>query len=919
MKFNIFAFFISLLLLSLPHLATAQKSKKSSVSPIVTPLSQPHTPTAALQGRHIALWNSHGQYYNQIEGKWRWQRAVLMGTVEDLHTTDYVLSYLVPMLENAGANVFLPRERDINRIELIIDNDGSTPPFASYSETGNWERGKGKGFAHLHDSYTDGMNPFEDGSYRFTKSSTKQATASVTWSIPIEQSGEYAVYIAYRSVKSSTTDARYTVYHAGGESQFAVNQSMGGSTWIYLGTFYFTPESDNRVVLDNLSAQKGSIITADAVKVGGGMGNVARMPCLHPRKATKEALNNQKKEARQKKKKRRKKKTQQPKKATHITVAETSGMPRYTEAARYWMQWAGVPDTIYSDTGGDNDYYDDLRGRGYWVNYLCGGSKVLPDSVGLNIPLDLALAFHSDAGNEAGDSIVGTMSIYYTGKKKRERRYANGASRTKSQKLSDAILGKIKQEIQGAIYPRWTIRPDRNKRYAEARIGEVPTLLLETMSHQNFTDMRYGLDPRFKFIYSRAVYKGILQYLSQQNKTDYVVQPLPVNHMALHWKGIDQIELTWQAVTDTLEATAKPTHYIVYTREGDQGWDNGTLTESPRYSQAITPDTHYSFYVTAVNRGGESFPSEILSACKVSGAAETVMIVNAFDRISAPRACDDTTRTFSGFRYDIDGGVPYRHTVAYTGEQQEFNRLIEWVSDDNPGFGASKSDFAGKVIAGNTFNYPLLHGRSIVKMGHSYLSASDEAVTAHSIDLQNYPYVDIILGKERATPLGNDSTHYDFQGFTPQMIDIITQYCHTGGRLLVSGAYVGQDLFDGVMASDSGKQFATDVLHFRWEKARTAHDQASVHSIGSIYKHPAYLWESRPNEDCYAVEQTDVLQPTGAAVTFMQYSDYSGAAIAFNNNIYRCCTLGFPIEAIKTASQRDEIMEIIFQFLNHKH
>ena len=34
-------------------------------------------------------------------------------------------------------------------------------------------------------------------------------------------------------------------------------------------------------------------------------------------------------------------------------------------------------------------------------------------------------------------------------------------------------------------------------------------MLLELLSHQNFADMRYGSDPRFKFLVSRAIYKGI--------------------------------------------------------------------------------------------------------------------------------------------------------------------------------------------------------------------------------------------------------------------------------------------------------------------------------------------------------------------------------------------------------------------------
>ncbi len=58
--------------------------------------------------------------------RWEWQRARLFGTVEDISVMGYVLPYLTRMLENAGANVFLPRERDMQTNEVIVDNDMST-------------------------------------------------------------------------------------------------------------------------------------------------------------------------------------------------------------------------------------------------------------------------------------------------------------------------------------------------------------------------------------------------------------------------------------------------------------------------------------------------------------------------------------------------------------------------------------------------------------------------------------------------------------------------------------------------------------------------------------------------------------------------------------------------------------------------
>ena len=74
----------------------------------LTHLSNPWKPSQGLLGRNIALWNSHGLYYDKNNDKIRWQRPSLFGTVEDMLSTQIVLNYLLPMLRNAGAEVYMP-------------------------------------------------------------------------------------------------------------------------------------------------------------------------------------------------------------------------------------------------------------------------------------------------------------------------------------------------------------------------------------------------------------------------------------------------------------------------------------------------------------------------------------------------------------------------------------------------------------------------------------------------------------------------------------------------------------------------------------------------------------------------------------------------------------------------------------------
>ena len=69
-------------------------------------------------------------------------------------------------------------------------------------------------------------------------------------------------------------------------------------------------------------------------------------------------------------------------------------------------------------------------------------------------------------------------------------------------------------------YGRWTARELRDRNYSESRNPEVPSAILETLSHQNFTDMCYGLDPNFRFQLARSVYKTLLRYVSRNHGDD---------------------------------------------------------------------------------------------------------------------------------------------------------------------------------------------------------------------------------------------------------------------------------------------------------------------------------------------------------------------------------------------------------------
>lgn len=874
--------------------------------PLVSNLSRPYTSEKGLQNHHLAIWQSHGWYYEQKLTRWEWQRARIFQTVEDLYTQSYVLPYLVPMLENAGANVLLPRERDTQRHEIIVDNDKSTAnsSYAEKSGKESWIAGTNSGFANTKSFYLDGENPFKLGTYRQVKTVSKGEISQCEWVPDIPEKGKYAVYISYQTLPNSTDEARYSVYHLGGKTEFSINQKMGGGTWIFLGFFAFDKgKNDNcKIVLTNESNKQGRILTADAVKIGGGMGNIARLP--HPsgivtdNTKSSEAIDGSK----------------QKKLPAVNYKPETSGYPRYTEGARYWLQWAGVPDSVYNKSEGKNDYTDDYQSRGFWVNYISGGSSVLPKSGGLNVPVDLAMAFHSDAGTTYNDSIIGTLGIYMT--HTNDEVFENGKTRWASRDLTDAIMDEITKDIRREYEPKWTRRHMWNRSYSEARVPNVPTMLLELLSHQNFADMKYGLDPRFRFTVSRSIYKGMLKFIARQYDYKYVVQPLPVKSFGAKFAGETQVNLMWKPVEDVTEPTAMPDKYIVYTRVGDGDFDNGVIVHDTRLNLTIEKDKIYSFKVAAVNDGGESFSSEILSVCRKSNEKGQVLIVNGFDRLSAPYSFA-TKDSIGGFVDFIDHGVPDKKEYNYIGSQYEFRRRIPWMDDDAAGFGASQANFETTVVAGNTFDYPAIHGQAIAKAGYSFISTSRDAVTDESIDMGQYKLVDIILGKQKQTKIGRGVFPAEFKTFTKDFQDKITAYCKRGGNIFVSGAYVASDLWDTENANNEDKAFAADVLKYKWRVGRAAVEgkvKAVLSPFASIEGN--YEFYTKLNSISYAVESPDAIEPAGDnCYTVFRYTENNlSAGVAYLGD-YKTCILGFPFEVIKDEAGRDNLMKSILSFI----
>lgn len=856
--------------------------------PWVRNVSSPYHLKSGLAGRHLFVWPSHGRYFDGE--RWKWQRPILFCTTEDLLSQSFVFPYLIPMLENAGAVVYTPRERDAQTEEAVVDNDHPTSEgqYVERDATGKaWRTADVPGFGLPHRHLTDNDQPFRNGTSRCIATSRRnEPRAEASWTPNLARRGRYAVYVSYTTLPDAVDDAHYTVFHSGGKTEFRVNQRMGGGTWLYLGTFLFEAGENEqaRVVLDNASTHKGHV-SADAVRFGGGMGIASRsMPQITISPDSIFTYN-------------------------YPRTGQTSGLSRRLEGARYYAQWAGLPDTLYRHRDETSDYNGDLRARAHLLNYLGGGSPFMPDTLGARVPFELSFALHTDAGFNRNGSIYGTLGLFTGVNEQGDSLYRTGTARRTSLDYARRVMTNLHNDLTRTYGTDWHLRELFDKNYAETRMPEVPSMILELLAHQNFADMKFAHDPNFKFTASRAIYKAMLQYVSAMHgEPQPAIQPLPVNTFSARLvKGQDAVQLSWHSTEDSLETSATPTDYIVYTRTPNTDFDNGRLTDGrTAVTLPIVPGIHYIYKVAALNAGGRSFDSPELSVYCARGhrnaTAAEVLVVDAFNRLSGPARIE--TADSLGFDLSADCGVPREYTLALIGKQTNFDR--QSMGGEGPrSLGHGGSEWLGRRIAGNNFDGSETHTAAIIEAA-PHVSVSSTCVDAFNglseKQLSAYRLIDYAAGLERDAP-------HNLRPYKAIPVATRRQLQHfqsNGGHLLVSGSFIGSDL-----RSEEEQRFLAQTLHLSCP-GNVRNDSLSVFT-GLNLQLPVY---NTPNADHFACNISDVLEPTEGAFSAFAYGNggYS-AGVAHDGQNGRTLTLGFPFECISDAQIRAQAMSAMLQFL----
>lgn len=525
-------------------------------------LGQPPTPgqpqpAGSLSNASIFLSPGHGWYYDTGLGRWATQRGNTNNIIEDLSNGEAVLQFLCQYLWNAGARVYVCRERDMQTNMVIVDN-------ADAIFTGSWT--------------TETLSGTYDGNHRYASTVTGSPTATATFTPNLPAAGNYSVWVWYRTsgAGTTTTDARITVNHSGGSTTWTQNQQRDGFTWKYIGTYHFNAGTGGSVVIDNQSSVAGNRVIADAVRFGGGMGDMFDPNDPAPQ--------------------------------------STSGEPRWEESGRYYAGFMGKSDWATYGTVTAMPRYAAWEHES-WETYSC------------------YFAWHTNAPNPG----TGTETYAYSSAGWNGPFDGVAGGDILRNFIHSELINDIRAGWDAGWVDRGThtanfgeLNPTNN--------SEMPAALAEIAFHDTPADAQDLLDPNFRRLAARAVYQGIVKFFNSYYGLPGTLLPEPPTNLRVINNGSGGVTLSWNApphnTGDGLLGDAA-TGYRVYRSSDGRGFDNGTTLGNVLTTtiSGLNPGEVYYFRVTATNAGGESFPTETLAVRVRSTGGTPVLIVNGFDRI----------------------------------------------------------------------------------------------------------------------------------------------------------------------------------------------------------------------------------------------------------------------------------------------
>ncbi|MFK8010984.1 MAG: N-acetylmuramoyl-L-alanine amidase [Marinicellaceae bacterium] len=531
----------------------------------------------------LFISQAHGWIDYNSAAEWETQRGITHDIVEDFVNAEAINQYLLEYLTNAGAKVFTLRERDMNTNMVIVDDQdgGLFPSNGIYQEQGDsqlFSDSSANGFKNFQAPYSATNDPFRDngGSDRVL-TTTPTETARAIWKPVIPEDGYYHVYVSYSGIGDRPTDAQYIISHGGIETEVLVNQEVHRYVWNNIGQFYFKAGQSDFVALTNKSQENGTSVSADAIRIGGGMGDI--LGNYHP---------------------------------------VISSHPRWEEGARPYVQFQGASPAVYAsgDVGARSRF-------AAWEHYS-GEDSVY-------------VSWHSNA---ATGSARGTSSYIYSSNPP-DGTFDETQSVEGSAALQAAIHDEIINDIRSDWQVDWLDRGYRSAYFGEINPNnndEMPSVLLEMAFHDNANDADALRHPAFRKLAARAVYQGIVKYFANRDGLQTLLLPEPPTHIQVVSPEDGTLNVSWQApiVDNNGVFGDAATSYLVYLSSDGYNFDNGSETMDLFYSfKNLEIGKVYYIKVKARNSGGLSLASETLGARIKYTNENRVLIINGFDRLSS--------------------------------------------------------------------------------------------------------------------------------------------------------------------------------------------------------------------------------------------------------------------------------------------
>jgi hypothetical protein len=148
----------------------------------------------------------------------------------------------------------------------------------------------------------------------------------------------------------------------------------------------------------------------------------------------------------------------------------------------------------------------------------------------------------------------------------------------------------------------------------------------------------------------------------------------------------------------------------------------------------------------------------------------------------------------------------------------------------------------------------------------------------------------------------------------------IVSFCKSGGNLLITGAYVGTDIFKTAPIDSTDIKFAREILKY-FHRTNHAVINGDIFVTDSSFSSSIdeFQFNTSYHPDIYTVEAPDAIEPADSmAYTIFRYKENNmSAAIAYNGP-YKVVIFGFPFETILTEQSRSKTIAAVFDFFTSK-